>query len=65
MSLGFEEAITEIWSVDSQYSMGDGVIVQVTGSLQCKVELICADSRTQGQLICAVPRTQGHAHGWV
>ena len=52
MSLGFEEAITEIWSVDSQYSMGDGVIVQVTGSLQCKVELNCP-----------VACTQGHAHG--
>ncbi|EIE21720.1 hypothetical protein COCSUDRAFT_83509 [Coccomyxa subellipsoidea C-169] len=36
LELDFEEAVTEIWSVDSQYSAHDGVIVQVTGSLQCK-----------------------------
>ncbi|KAK9908269.1 hypothetical protein WJX75_005216 [Coccomyxa subellipsoidea] len=36
LELDFEEAVTEIWSVDSQYSTHDGVIVQVTGSLQCK-----------------------------
>ncbi|BDA44794.1 probable ras GTPase-activating protein-binding protein 2 at N-terminal half [Coccomyxa sp. Obi] len=36
LELNFEEAVTEIWSVDSQFSTGDGVIVQVTGSLQCK-----------------------------
>ena len=36
VELGFDEAVTEIWSVDSQYSAGDGVIVQVTGCQQCK-----------------------------
>lgn len=35
--MGFEEAVTEIWSVDSQYSQNNGVMVMVTGSLQCKV----------------------------
>ena len=36
LELGFEEAVTEIWSVDSQYSAENGVIVQVTGCQQCK-----------------------------
>ena len=35
--MGFQEATTEIWSVDSQYSKDNGVMVLVTGSLQCKV----------------------------
>jgi Nuclear transport factor 2 (NTF2) domain len=37
MSLGYQDAVTEIYSVDSQYSLQDGVIVQVTGSLRCTV----------------------------
>jgi Nuclear transport factor 2 (NTF2) domain len=37
MSLGYQDAVTEIYSVDSQYSLNDGVIVQVTGSLRCTV----------------------------
>lgn len=37
LAMGFEEAVTEIWSVDSQYSQNNGVMVMVTGSLQCKV----------------------------
>lgn len=36
-AMGFQEATTEIWSVDSQYSKDNGVMVLVTGSLQCKV----------------------------
>ncbi len=36
LELAFDEAVTELWSVDSQYSAGDGVIVQVTGCLQSK-----------------------------
>lgn len=36
MSLGYEETMTEIYSVDSQYSSGGGVAVQVTGALQAK-----------------------------
>ncbi len=39
MSLGYQDAVTEIYSVDSQYSLNDGVIVQVTGSLRCTVSL--------------------------
>ncbi len=35
--LEFEEAATEIWGVDSQYSIEGGVIVQVVGALQIKV----------------------------
>ena len=45
MSMGFEEAVTEIWSVDSQYSQGEGVMVMVTGSLQCKVLELFKQSR--------------------
>ena len=37
MSLNYQDAVTEIYSVDSQYSLSEGVIVQVTGSLQCTV----------------------------
>lgn len=37
-AMGFQEATTEIWSVDSQYSKDNGVMVLVTGSLQCKVQ---------------------------
>jgi Nuclear transport factor 2 (NTF2) domain len=37
MALGFEEALTEVLSVDSQYSANDGVIILVTGNLQSKV----------------------------
>lgn len=37
MLLDFDEAVTEIWSVDCQHSASSGVIVQVAGSLQCKV----------------------------
>ena len=37
MLLDFDEAVTEIWSVDCQNSASSGVIVQVAGSLQCKV----------------------------
>lgn len=39
MSLEYQDAVTEIYSVDSQYSLNDGVIVQVTGSLRCTVSL--------------------------
>lgn len=35
-SLAFEEATTQVYSVDSQYSLGGAVIVQVTGALSCK-----------------------------
>lgn len=45
MLLDFDDAITEIWSVDCQHSANDGVLVQVAGSLQCKV---CITSRTAG-----------------
>jgi hypothetical protein len=34
MSLSFTDITTEIYSVDSQYSLDGGVIVQVTGALQ-------------------------------
>lgn len=37
MLLDFDEAHTEIWSVDCQHSAENGVLVQVAGSLQCKV----------------------------
>ena len=37
MLLDFDEAVTEIFSVDCQNSASSGVIVQVAGSLQCKV----------------------------
>ena len=37
--LEFEEAATEIWGVESQYSIEGGVIVQVVGSLHSKVQL--------------------------
>ena len=40
MSLEYQDAVTEIYSVDSQYSLNDGVIVQVTGSLRCTVSLL-------------------------
>lgn len=50
LELDFEEAVTEIWSVDSQYSTHDGVIVQVTGSLQCKVLTPFQKSISKGQL---------------
>ena len=30
-SLGYEETLTEIYSVDSQFSAGGGVVVQVGG----------------------------------
>lgn len=36
LTQGYEEALTEVFSVDSQYSTGGGVVVQVTGALQCK-----------------------------
>ncbi|RMZ54338.1 hypothetical protein APUTEX25_001496 [Auxenochlorella protothecoides] len=35
--LGFEEAVTEIYSVDSQPSAVEGVVVQVSGTLQSRV----------------------------
>lgn len=35
--LGFEEAVTEIYSVDSQPSALGGVVIQVSGTLQGKV----------------------------
>ena len=34
MSLGYEEVTTELFSVDSQFSHGGGVIIMVTGALQ-------------------------------
>ena len=42
-AMGFQEATTEIWSVDSQYSKDNGVIVLVTGSLQCKASTVCLE----------------------
>lgn len=36
IGLGFEEAVTEIYSVDSQPSMSGAVVVQVSGTLQSK-----------------------------
>ncbi|KAH7619628.1 hypothetical protein Ndes2526B_g06609 [Nannochloris sp. 'desiccata'] len=36
MNLGYEDTMTEIYSVDSQYSKGGSVVVQVTGALQAK-----------------------------
>lgn len=36
MNLGYEDTMTEIYSVDSQYSKDGGVVVQVTGALQAK-----------------------------
>ncbi|EFN50901.1 hypothetical protein CHLNCDRAFT_141731 [Chlorella variabilis] len=34
MELGYEDTSTEIYTVDSQYSLGGGVVVQVTGIMQ-------------------------------
>jgi len=36
INLGYEDTMTEIYSVDSQYSKDGGVVVQVTGALQAK-----------------------------
>lgn len=36
MNLGYQDTMTEIFSVESQYSLGGSVVVQVTGSLQTK-----------------------------
>eukprot|EP00887_Chlorella_sp_A99_P006761 scaffold3.g6761.t1 len=35
-SLGYEETGTEVYTVDSQFSSGGGVVVQVTGALQLR-----------------------------
>ena len=37
MMLELDEAVPEAQTVDCQLSASDGVIVQVTGNLQCKV----------------------------
>ncbi len=50
MLLDFDEAITEIWSVDCQHSASQGVLVQVAGSLQCKVS-----ATILGHLLIALP----------
>jgi hypothetical protein len=34
MKLGFENTRTEIYTIDSQFSLDGGVVVMVTGSLQ-------------------------------
>lgn len=63
MSLGYQDAVTEIYSVDSQYSLQDGVIVQVTGSLRCTVSRfqpgfdLTSSFRTFLQM-CATPTDQ-------
>jgi len=36
INLGYEDTMTEIYSVDSQYSKDGAVVVQVTGALQAK-----------------------------
>ena len=40
MSLAFDDAHVDLFTMDSQYSLGQGVIVQVTGSLQYKVQVL-------------------------
>lgn len=37
MALGFDESQVDLYTMDSQYSLGNGVIVQVTGALGYKV----------------------------
>lgn len=37
MNQGLEDTVTEVYSVDSQYSQGGGVVVQVTGTQSNKV----------------------------
>lgn len=46
MNLNFEDTMTEIYSVDSQYSLSGGVVVQVTGALQNKEGLKRAFAQT-------------------
>ena len=40
MALGFDESQVDLYTMDSQYSLGNGVIVQVTGALGYKVGLV-------------------------
>lgn len=35
----YREGRTEIWSVESQYSLNSGVLVTVTGTLEIKVNV--------------------------
>ncbi len=37
MNQGLEDTVTEVYSVDSQYSLNGGVVVQVTGTQSNKV----------------------------
>ena len=39
MMLELDESVPEAQTVDCQLSASDGVIVQVTGNLQCKVRV--------------------------